>query len=177
MCESKVWVILEAFLKRCSNVTLCWNKVSLLISSLSNSKPVCLVTKSLSVSINQQKRYNTGTNVLSSTILLAANVALGTDSFSHLDKKIFLYLLDCPCKDNRPPVKDPCSHQAEKESNLRRQLFLLLVFWGNKIAIYSPFPPPVERLSPPSLSWGTAEWSFHIPLLNLKSKQTPISQR
>lgn len=32
---------------------------------------------------------------------------LGLTVFLTPDKKIFHYLLDCPCRDNRPPVKDP----------------------------------------------------------------------
>lgn len=48
---------------------------------------------------------------------------------------------------------------------------LSFVLFGFKGFYLSPSPPPEERLFPPSPSWGIAEWSFHIPPLNLQVKR------
>lgn len=37
-----------------------------------------------------------------------------------------------------------------------------------------PSPPPEERPFPPSLFWGIAEWSFHIPHPSLQIKRQEV---
>lgn len=89
------------------------------------------------------------------------------------------------------------SQGLEWDQHLSRPLFLIHVhlctwntrvtyccfvrfelFWVYRVGgcYHSPSPPLEERLFPPSPSWGIAEWSFHIPPLNLQIKNIKSCQ-
>lgn len=78
-----------------------------------------------------KNRYNTGTNVLCSMILLTANVAL--EIFPSPDEQIFVHPLHCLCKDNRPPVKDPLGSTFIQGGNKLREATIPLIFLKRKM--------------------------------------------